>query len=102
MEKFKIRFWDKERKEMIYEGGRPVVFDTSEALIGTEVNGVLVYDGDYMESTDDDGNISQIPIVFENGSFWADESFAKDGSYLTLLAEWKEPILVKGNIYEKP
>jgi len=103
-EKFKIRFWDKDlkkvRSEMFGKGcfNHPNIIP----LIGCEVNGQLVYDGDLLESINqEDGSVSKIPVVFENGAFWVDESFHKDGTYLHLLAEWDEKIKVIGNIYEK-
>ena len=70
------------------------------------INGVEVYEGDLhkTEPVDVDGEMtsSYLPIVFDNGAFWLDESFKKDGSLLTLVCEYDEPLNIVGNIHDNP
>lgn len=101
----KFRFWDKVLKKMRYKmyGVADFSHNYIIPMLGVEINGVLVYDGDLLESkaeVDGEEHISNIPVVFENGALWVDESFKKDGTYLHLLNEWDEEIKVIGNIYE--
>lgn len=99
----KFRFWETEQNYMIHEIPAHPFSSNFKMMIGCEVNGTIVYDGDLLESKSEvDGEkiASEIPVIFENGAMWVDESFHKDGSYLHLLAEWDEPIKVIGNIYE--
>ena len=55
--------------------------------------GPVEVDGEMIDST--------LPVVFENGAFWLDESYAKDKSLLKLLCEYNDaPLNIVGNIYE--
>ncbi len=69
-------------------------------------NGNKVFSGDLhlTEPVEVDGEMksSYLPVVFDNGAFWLDESFDKDGSLLTLLCEYDEPLNIQGNIHDNP
>lgn len=68
-------------------------------------NGKEIFEGDlHLSESIMDGkpNKSYLPILFENGAFWIDESFEKNGTYLTLLCEYGEPLNIQGNIHENP
>lgn len=68
-------------------------------------NGKDIYEGDIHSekvSTDEGIIDCNLPVVFDNGAFWLDESFHKDGSSLTLLCEYSDaPLIIIGNIHEK-
>lgn len=83
---------------MSYDGFEEVIPET--VCVGTEINGVLVYSGDIHSELDGEGNKCLLPIVFENGSFWIDESFHKDGSILMAVSEYETPINIVGNIHD--
>lgn len=71
----------------------------------TDKNGNEIYEGDFhlSEVQGDEGLIKgYLPVVYDNGAFWLDESFKKDGSFLTLLNQYDEPINIQGNIHENP
>ncbi len=68
-------------------------------------NGKEIYDCDiHMHEFESDGEKqkSYSPIVWDNGAFWVDESLLKDGSLLTLLGEFDEPLNIVGNRFENP
>lgn len=72
--------------------------------LGCEINGTFIYEGDLIESkaiVDGKESISKLPVVFDNGAFYLDESFKKDGTYLTLLNEFDEKLKVIGNIHKQ-
>lgn len=77
-----------------------------EVMLGSTVNDIEVFAGDIHKTdpVDVDGEMqsSYLPIVFDNGSFWIDESFEKDGSYLHLLSSYDEKLNIVGNIFENP
>ena len=67
-------------------------------------NGKEIYEGDihgFKTKIDDKTTWCYLPVVFDNGAFWLDESFLKDRSMLTLLCEYKdEPLNIVANIYQ--
>ena len=73
-----------------------------------DVEGRKIFDGDILidrvedvEAPNGSYHESFLPVFFENGAFWVDESFHKDRSFATLLNEWENPKVV-GNIFENP
>ncbi|WP_127846171.1 YopX family protein [Psychroflexus aestuariivivens] len=68
-------------------------------------NNRKIFAGDlHKDETIVDGEMkaSYYPIIFEDASFWVDESFKKDGTCLIPLSEYPEPINIQGNIFENP
>lgn len=70
-----------------------------------DINGIEIYEGDLLldraydqEAPNGEYYECKLPIFFENGAFWVDESFKKDRSTACLLAEWEKPI-VCGNVW---
>ena len=61
-------------------------------LILDKVYDIEAPNGQYYES--------KLPVFFEKGAFWVDESYKKDRTTATLLCEWKNP-LICGNIFDK-
>jgi len=64
-----------------------------------------IYSGDlHLSEAEVDGepHKSYLPVVFDNGAFWIDESFKKDGTCLSLLCKYDEDINIVGNIHENP
>lgn len=129
MRELKVRAWDEIHKQMIYEfeGDFKIMTNEVDASIvcaGYNDNGdwkeleVMffsgiidsnvkeVFEGDLhkTEPIEVDGEMisSYLPVVFDNGAFWLDESFKKDGSLLTLLCEYDEPLNIQGNIHANP
>ncbi|HET8885586.1 MAG TPA: YopX family protein [Salinimicrobium sp.] len=83
-----------------------VISETVGMLLDIKAqDGGDIFQGDLICSdaeVDGEMSTSYLPIVYENAAFWLDESFSKDGSYLTLLVEWDEPLKVGGNIHDNP
>ena len=117
--RFKLRAWNVEHRFMIpasdviqYEidvmklvgNAYRIVSDKEFILMGAiKINEVEIYEGDiHLEKAivDKKEITAYYPIVYENGAYWIDESFAKDGTCLTLLCEYEIPINIVGNIYE--
>ena len=117
---FKFKMWDKRDKEMSQHDEIIVLpsEDTLDSIFKTDrylfllysglkdENGNEIYDGCiHSEKVEVDGEMidSTLPVVFENGAFWLDESYAKDKSLLKLLCEYNDaPLNIVGNIYENP
>jgi uncharacterized phage protein (TIGR01671 family) len=120
MRTIKFRVWDIDKNKMFNDCFELTKFgfikcnqldNSSENLVWLQFTGIEdanekeVYEGDiHLSEVEDDGKIIKgyLPIVFDNGAFWLDQSFKKDGSYLTLLCEHDEPLNIVGNIYENP
>ena len=114
---YKFRAWDKKYNQR-------VLFDLEDLHHWTKVNnfhldnyqniqqytglkdknGKEIYEGDihgFKTKIDDKTTWCYLPVVFDNGAFWLDESFLKDRSMLTLLCEYKdEPLNIVANIYQ--
>jgi uncharacterized phage protein (TIGR01671 family) len=73
-----------------------------------DINGKEIFEGDILrdrvydpEAPNGEYYESFLPIFFENGAFWIDESFEKNRTTATILCEWENPEVV-GNIHENP
>lgn len=126
MRDIKLRAWDKKNKrwyrtelewkefsvfgELMYSGLPDMnILPHLELQLYSGVedkNGKEVCEGDiHSERNNIDGTMTDIymPVVFDNGAFWIDESFNKDGSSLYLLCEYNDaPLNIVGNIHENP
>lgn len=65
-----------------------------------------IYVGDlHLTEAEVDGKMKKnyLPVLFDNGAYWLDESFKKDGTHLTLLCQYNdEPLNIMGNIHDNP
>lgn len=116
MREFKFRAWHIRGKKMIPNEllkniRTSIELKNQEKVILMQYTGLQdkagkdIYEGDLLldraydkEAPNGKYYESKLPIFFENGAFWVDESYKKDRSSSCLLAEWEKPV-VCGNIW---